>query len=256
MFEIVNRRQVKAESRALLRAAQVSPIAVFALYLGIQLAMDLLYYLLPAGTSPLGSTAEVFVSIFSALISTVLMAGVWLYCMAIRRGERAEILTLFDGFSFAGKLIAASLLQGLFIFLWSMLFVIPGVVAAYRYRYTTVNLCENPDLGVVEALEMSKQQTRGYKSQLFMLDLSYFGWMLLASLPAVAVSAFVMDEARLLAIFSAPWYLLAECVCFFVFSLMYLPNRHVSELAYYETSVRTSGVSAHGTRTDENSFGF
>ena len=85
-----------------------------------------------------------------------------------------------------GKVILLNLVIYCFTLLWSMLFVIPGIVAAYRYRFALYNLYENPGLNVMEALEMSKRQTRGYKGQLFMLDLSYFGWYLLASLPVLA----------------------------------------------------------------------
>ena len=104
-----------------------------------------------------------------------------LYCMAIRRGERAEYLTLFDGFSFVGKIILLDIISGFFIVLWSMLFLIPGVIAAYRYSFASFNLYENPGIGVMEALDMSKRQTLGYKSQLFTLDLSYLGWSLLSA---------------------------------------------------------------------------
>lgn len=99
----------------------------------------------------------------------VLSAGFVLYCMAVRRGQRAEFLTLFDGFSFVGKVIGLNIVIGVFTFLWSLLFVIPGIIASYRYRFALYNLYENPGIGIMEALDMSKQQTVGYKSQLFVL---------------------------------------------------------------------------------------
>lgn len=50
--------------------------------------------------------------------------------------------------------------MAVFIALWSMLLIVPGIIAAYRYRFALYNLCENPELGVMEALAMSKAQTR------------------------------------------------------------------------------------------------
>ena len=88
--------------------------------------------------------------------------------------------SLFDAFSFAGKVILLSLVEAAFIFLWSLLFVIPGIIAAYRYSFALINLCRDPNLGVMEALNLSKQQTNGYKWQFFMLQLSFIGWYLLA----------------------------------------------------------------------------
>ena len=52
--------------------------------------------------------------------------------------------SLFDAFPFAGKVILLSIVEGVFIFLWSMLFVIPGIIAAYRYSFAMLNLCEIP----------------------------------------------------------------------------------------------------------------
>lgn len=67
-------------------------------------------------------------------------------------------------------------------FLWTLLFIIPGFIAAYRYRFAVYNLCENPDMGVMEAINMSKAQTAGFKWQLFVLDLSFIGWRILSGL--------------------------------------------------------------------------
>ena len=132
-----------------------------------------------------------FISILTGLMSMVLASGFVMYCMAIRRGERAEYLTLFDGFSFVGKVILLNIVIYLFTFFWSLLFVIPGIIAAYRYRFAYYNLCENPDMGVMEALNMSKAQTNGFKWQLFVLDLSFLGWQLLCALTLGILSIWV-----------------------------------------------------------------
>ena len=123
-----------------------------------------------------------FVSILVSLLSVLLNAGYYRYHLAVRRGEEVPYLGLFDGFSFAGKLILLALVQYIFIFLWTLLFIIPGFIAAYRYRFAVYNLCENPDMGVMEAINMSKAQTAGFKWQLFVLDLSFIGWRILSGL--------------------------------------------------------------------------
>ena len=66
-----------------------------------------------------------------------------------------------------------------------------GIVAAYRYRFAMLNLCENPEIGVMEALNMSKAQTLGFKWQLFVLDLSFLGWQLLCALTLGILSIWV-----------------------------------------------------------------
>ena len=180
LFEHIDRKQCKWEAAELLREAQVSPKAMTALYMALLILLNLFSSLVDTGFF------SVFLSILVSLMSTVLAAGFALYCMAVRRGERAEFLTLFDGFSFVGKLILLSIVVDLFVFLWSLLFIVPGIIAAYRYSFAFYNLYEDPGIGVMEALEMSKRQTLGYKAQLFTLDLSYIGWNLLATLPSVS----------------------------------------------------------------------
>lgn len=258
---------MKAQVKETLRSAQVSPKAMTALYLGIVLVLDLAD--VAAGGSPalgFGSLMSTFVSVLVSLMGMVLSAGFVLYCMAVRRGERAEFLTLFDGFSFVGKVIGLNIVIMVFTFLWSMLFVIPGIIAAYRYRFALYNLYENPGLGIMEALEMSKRQTLGYKGQLFLLDLSYLGWSLLASIPAVVlewcVSYQTLQSAwaaptpagilTLLAISSLTWMMVIDLWALVV-SAFYLPVYQCTELGYFEVAKETSGI-GFGVRPGENGW--
>lgn len=247
MCEQIDRQKCKWEAAELLREAQVSPKAMTALYMGLLILLNLFSSLVDTGFF------SIFISILVSLMSSVLAAGFTLYCMAVRRGERAEYLTLFDGFSFVGKLIVLDILIGVFIFLWSLLFVVPGIIAAYRYSFALYNLYENPGIGVMEALEMSKRQTLGYKSQLFMLDLSYIGWNLLASFPTLLLIYQMNRDLTMQMFYGIPspetyfglpifvlnalfglWQLLV--------ALFYLPNAVCVRLAYFETAKRTSGI--------------
>ena len=67
----------------------------------------------------------------------------------------------------------------------------PRIIAGYRYRFAIYNLCENPDIGVMEAISMSKAQTAGYKGDLFLLDLTFIGWNLLCSLTLGILSIWI-----------------------------------------------------------------
>ena len=175
---------IKAESRSLLRTGEVNPFRMTLFYLLITLVLDMInsgvsYMIDSAGGFTVLSFS--FVSILVGLVALVLNAGYYCYCFGILRREQMPYESLFDAFPFAGKVILLSIVEGVFIFLWSMLFVIPGIIAAYRYSFAMLNLCENPELGVMEALNLSKQQTNGYKMQLFLLQLSFIGWYLLAA---------------------------------------------------------------------------
>ncbi len=71
--------------------------------------------------------------------------------------------------------------------LWSLLFVIPGIIAAYRYSMALYVLIDNPELGALECLRRSKEMMRGNKFKLFVLELSFIGWILLATIPLVNI---------------------------------------------------------------------
>ena len=179
---------IKAESRSLLRTGEVNPFRMTLFYLLIALVLDMInsgvsYMIDSAGGFTVLSFS--FVSILVGLVALVLNAGYYCYCFGILRREEMPYESLFDAFPFAGKVILLSIVEGVFIFLWSMLFVIPGIIAAYRYSFAMLNLCENPELGVMEALNLSKQQTNGYKMQLFLLQLSFIGYQIAAVLIAL-----------------------------------------------------------------------
>mgnify|MGYP001768588973 CR=1 FL=1 len=72
------------------------------------------------------------------------------------------------------------LIQTVYIILWTLLFVIPGIIKAYAYSMSFYLLNKNKDLQPSEAITMSKEYTNGYKMDLFMLHLSYIGWYILS----------------------------------------------------------------------------
>ena len=210
---MLDRVQLKMEARAITKNARVSAYLFTLLYLAIGLVLDSLDWLTTGSsdvlvymetympevdvsfypTSPLSLPPVVsgFISIVVSLVAVVLSAGYILYAMSVRKGLETPYATMFDGFLFAGKIILLSIVQYIFIFLWSLLFIIPGIIAGYRYRFALYNLCENPEMGVMEALNMSKAQTRGHKWELFVLDLSWIGWNILCALTLGILSIWI-----------------------------------------------------------------
>ena len=204
---MLDRVQLKYEAKAITKNAAVSAYLFTLLYLAIGLVISGIDWLISGGPqAEVLSYAETympeftiylqpaepilhlpalvagFVSIVLSLVSAVLSAGYILYTMSVRRGIVTPYSTMFDGFLFAGKVILLQIVISIFVFLWSLLFIIPGIIAGYRYRFALYNLCENPEIGVMEALNMSKAQTLGFKWQLFVLDLSFIGWNILVGL--------------------------------------------------------------------------
>lgn len=94
--------------------------------------------------------------------------------------QNPEFNDLFSQFHRFGTGFAQQFLRGLYIFLWSLLLVVPGIVAAYRYAMTPYILTDHPELTASEAIEHSKRMMDGHKGELFVLDLTFIGWQILA----------------------------------------------------------------------------
>ena len=89
---------------------------------------------------------------------------------------------LFSRFDFFGKALLLNLYTALLTFLWSLLLVIPGIIATYRYSLAFYVLCDNPEMSVTECVNESKRLMDGHKGRLFCLHLSFIGWRLLSAL--------------------------------------------------------------------------
>lgn len=94
----------------------------------------------------------------------------------------AKIETMFSRFNTIKTAIAANLLRALYVTLWTLVFVIPGIVAGYSYAMVNYVMAENPGLTAREALRESKRLMDGNRFRLFCLELSFIGWIVLGIL--------------------------------------------------------------------------
>lgn len=100
----------------------------------------------------------------------------------MRSGSYPEINALFNGFRNYGKTLGTMLLMAIYVWLWSLLFLIPGIIKSYSYAMTPFILNDEPELGADEVICKSMAMMRGHKMKLFLLDLSFIGWGLLSVL--------------------------------------------------------------------------
>ena len=116
----------------------------------------------------------------------VIMSGISLGLACFFLKLVSEGNTEYEDFFFAYKNIFSamllSLLEGIFIFLWTLLFIIPGIVAAYRYKMAFYILAESTNISPLDAIRISKKMTKGRKMELFIFDLSFIGWFLLTAI--------------------------------------------------------------------------
>lgn len=122
------------------------------------------------------------------LMELMVNTGKTIYALHVTREEKADYGNLLDGFAVFSRVVILSVLEGVFILLWSLLLIVPGIIASYRYRQAIYLLLDHPDYTPMQCLRLSSEMMRGHKMELFTLDLSFLGWEILrALLPPFAI---------------------------------------------------------------------
>ena len=117
--------------------------------------------------------------------------GLALFMIEVVRTQRGKFNTGFKGFKQFGSAFIALLLMKIFVFLWSLLFYIPGIIARLRYSMTYYIIADNPDISGGEAIGKSKEMMKGHKWELFVLLLSFFWWYVLCIITFGLASIYV-----------------------------------------------------------------
>lgn len=122
--------------------------------------------------------------LYAMLISGPLSLGYIMFIQAIFRRNNTSPMEIFNGFERFGKALGLFLLMNILILLWSLLFIIPGIIASYRYALAFYIMADHPEMGILEIIGESKRLMRGNKWKLFCLHISFIGWILLTILTA------------------------------------------------------------------------
>lgn len=143
-----------------------------------------LIYVLIIGA--LASTA-----IGSILVAGPLALGLAVCLLGISRKEDVRLERLFSGFNNFVPALLLNILMYVFIFLWSLLLVIPGLIKSYSYAMSNFILADNPTMSANDAITASRKMMDGNKWRLFCLDFSFIGWYLLCGLTFGLLTFFV-----------------------------------------------------------------
>lgn len=127
---------------------------------------------------------SLIVTAYTIIVTGPLSIGLCKFMiMFVRRGD-TEIGTIFDGFKIFGSAFVIMLLMEIFVFLWSLLLIIPGFIMTYAYSAAFYIKAANPEMGAMECIKKSREIMRGHKWEMFVIDLSFIGWVILAALTA------------------------------------------------------------------------
>ncbi len=148
-------------------------------------------------------------------------------------GKPVTFSDLFSQFPRFWTGFCMEILVGLYTFLWTLLFIIPGIVKGYSYAMTPYILAEHPEMSVKEAITESRRIMNGERFSLFLLNLSFLGWALLCFLPILALfplTSLLINTTNSFAVLLC----LLPCTIASAIGLMFLtPYEEATRAAFY-----------------------
>lgn len=174
----MNRREIKEKAKLIVKENMKGFWAgygiVFAVSFLLSFGIELLF--------EQGSMIYTILTLVASFFSMTLSVGFYSYLLKMIRKEE---YTRNDIFAYVGKVLpitAISLLVTIFTMLWSVLFIIPGIIAALGYSMVFLIYAEDQSLTAMDYLDRSKEMMRGYKWDYFVFGLSFIGWIILSIL--------------------------------------------------------------------------
>ncbi len=139
----------------------------------IVIGISLIVSFVTSGIQALNSIA----TLLASLLALPVGYGLYVSFLNLGRGQELKVDELFAHFN--KRVWTTLILQSVYSFLWTLLLIVPGIIKGLSYSMTVFVLADNPELSNNEAIEKSMTMMDGKKMKLFMLLLSFLGWILL-----------------------------------------------------------------------------
>lgn len=134
--------------------------------------------------------SQVSCGIGTFLVTGPLYVGLHLaFLKLVRREDEMKIGSLFDGCNNFGSNMMLGVMYTVYITLWSLLFIIPGIIKSYSYSLIYYIKADHPEYGWRECLDESEKMMQGNKWRLFCLNFSFIGWILVGSLACCGIGS-------------------------------------------------------------------
>ena len=135
-----------------------------------------------AGSAIYITIAAIAMGIAFFILGSVISVGYKKYNLKLTDKKEAGFDNLFAYFPYWKNVLKTKVLKTIYEILWTLLFIVPGIIASFSYAMTDYILAENPELTASEAIEKSKDMMEGNRWRLFCLEISFIGWELLSIL--------------------------------------------------------------------------
>lgn len=143
------------------------------------------------------TSSTVMSTVYSIILQIMAVAALNVYLKMTRTPEKVSFSNFIEGFNNWGRAVLGAIWQMLWVFLWSMLFFIPGIIKQISYSQMFFLIAEYDGISVNKAMRISMEITRGHKWELFVMELSFIGWYFLNSLTFGILSLFIMPYRTL-----------------------------------------------------------
>ena len=180
----------------------------------------------------------IIVALVIWLIVTIVIGGAGklgyaIFNLKLVDNKEVEFKDLFSQFHRLGDGFCMNFLVGLYTVLWTLLFVIPGIIKTYSYAMTPYILAENPGMTATEAITESRRIMDGNKWRLFCLSFSFIGWALLCATPLlIALGILVGIAVRTMSLVTILW-IIPMSIPLSIGSLFLTPYQEATYAAFY-----------------------
>jgi len=190
----MNRKELKEKAKESLKGKYKETIKAFLAIILISMLIGIVASILDSvfkttwildTTQVMGEIVETKVGLFeeigSIITSSLLTFGLLSYFIKISRNEEVTYKEVFTKTNLWLDFIVLTLIICVFITLWSILLIIPGIIAALSYSLVFYIKLDNPELGYIDVIKKSKELMNGHKLEYIILNLSFLGWIILGA---------------------------------------------------------------------------
>jgi uncharacterized membrane protein len=183
---------------------------------------------------------SVFFCLLFIFIGCAVRVGSAHYFTNLSEHKEAKISDLFAYFKNSfGTTFVLALLKYIFILLWTLLLIVPGIIASFAYSQAEYLLAENPDMKPMEAIKQSKEMMKGKKWKLFCLNFSFIGWYLLVYVAGAAIA--MIGAAGAMTVFATLGIVVSS-----VGMLFLLPYVYTADAAFYLDAKNNADAAPEG----------
>lgn len=175
----MNRVELKEKARKSLQGKYGQAIIMTIIFGIITSAAQIVPTFFRGGSEITLSIVQLICIVITALLTSFFLLGNVSFYLKISRGEEVTWQELFSKTSLWKVCFLTTILVNVFTAMWTLLFIIPGIIAALSYSMVHYILLDNENMSALEAISKSKEMMNGHKMDLFVLHLSFLGWAIL-----------------------------------------------------------------------------